>query len=104
MFIFLQILRKKLELNTNGYYTSYSNQKIGYGFSFAPRYRFKNQFSLNYRLNFNKTNNDQGSVDKINDDIILGQKDRKVMHHHYLVPIILTRILPSQYPIYITKE
>jgi hypothetical protein len=69
--------QKKLELNANGYYTSYSNQKIGYGFSFAPRYRFTNQFSLNYRLNFNKTNNDQGYVDKINDDIILGQRDRK---------------------------
>jgi hypothetical protein len=70
--------QKKLELNANGYYTGYSkNPKSGYGFSIAPRYRFTNQFSLRYRLNFNKTNNDQGYVDEDASSVIIGMRDRK---------------------------
>ncbi|WP_298880654.1 DUF5916 domain-containing protein [uncultured Polaribacter sp.] len=70
--------QKKLELNLNGYITSYSNNpKQGYGYSFAPRYRFTNQFSLRYRLNFNKTNDDQGYVDEDGTNIIFGMRDRK---------------------------
>ncbi|MFQ3181636.1 MAG: hypothetical protein ACI9Z4_001234 [Polaribacter sp.] len=70
--------QKKLELNANGYYTGYSkNPKSGYGFSIAPRYRFTNQFSLRYQLNFNKTNNDQGYVDEDASNVIIGMRDRK---------------------------
>lgn len=70
--------QKKLELNVNGFYTAYSNNpKVGYGFSFAPRYRFTNQFSLRYNLNFNKTNNDQGFVNQDATNIIFGMRDRK---------------------------
>ncbi len=70
--------QKKLALNMNGYYTTFSdNPKLGYGFSFAPRYRFNNQFALRYRLRFNKTNDDQGYVDQTNSDIIFGFRDRK---------------------------
>jgi hypothetical protein len=74
--------QKKLELNADGYYTGYSNNaKVGYGFSLAPRYRFTNQFSLRYQLNFDKTKNDQGYVyddfDDPNDDIVFGLRDRK---------------------------
>lgn len=70
--------QKKFELNANGFYTSFSNNpKVGYGFSLAPRYRFTNQFSLRYRLNFNKTNDDQGYVDQYESNIIFGMRDRK---------------------------
>ena len=70
--------QKKLALNVNGYYVDYSNNpKVGYGFSLAPRYRFTNQFSLRYRLNFNKTNDDQGYVDEDATNIIFGTRDRK---------------------------
>ena len=70
--------QKKLELNANGYYTGYSkNPKSGYGFSISPRYRFTNQFSLRYQLNFNKTKNDQGFVDEDASNMIIGMRDRK---------------------------
>lgn len=70
--------QKKLALNANGYYTDYrNNPKTGYGFSLAPRYRFTNQFSLRYRLSFNKTNDDQGYVSEDATNIIFGMRDRK---------------------------
>ena len=70
--------QKLFQIDLNGYYTGYSkNPKVGYGFSIAPRYRFSNQFSLRYRLNFNKTNNDQGYVDEDSSHIIFGTRDRK---------------------------
>ncbi|MCI2227877.1 DUF5916 domain-containing protein [Polaribacter sp. MSW13] len=70
--------QKKLELNTSAYYTGYTNNpKTGYGFSIAPRYRFTDQFSLTYNMNFNKTNNDQGYIDEVASDIIFGMRDRK---------------------------
>jgi hypothetical protein len=70
--------QKKLELNVNGYYTGYSkNPKSGYGFSIAPRYRFTNQFSLRYQLNFNKMNSDQGYVNADASNVIIGMRDRK---------------------------
>ncbi|WP_343330371.1 DUF5916 domain-containing protein [Polaribacter staleyi] len=70
--------QKKLELNADIYYTGYSeNPKLAYGFSVAPRYRFTNQFSLQYKLSYNKTNNDQGYVDEENTTIIFGMRDRK---------------------------
>ncbi len=70
--------QKKFEVNADAFYTSYSNNpKVGYGFSIAPRYRFTNQFSLRYQLNFNKTNDDQGYVDEDSNNIIFGIRDRK---------------------------
>lgn len=70
--------QKKLALDANGYFSRFSNNpKEGYGFSLAPRYRFDNQFSLRYRLNYNKTNDDQGYVDETTNNIIIGMKDRK---------------------------
>ncbi|MDB4171356.1 carbohydrate binding family 9 domain-containing protein [Polaribacter sp.] len=70
--------QKLFQLNANGYHTTFSNNpKTGYGFSIAPRYRFNNQFSLRYQLNFNKTKNDQGYVDEVDNNIIFGIRDRK---------------------------
>jgi hypothetical protein len=70
--------QKKLELNANAFFTGYTNHpQEGYGFSISPRYRFTNQFSLQYSLDFNKTNNDQGYVDENVNGPIFGQRDRK---------------------------
>jgi hypothetical protein len=70
--------QKLFQLDANSYHTTFSNNpKIGYGFSIAPRYRFNNQFSLRYRLNFNKTKDDQGYVDKVDNNIVFGIRDRK---------------------------
>ena len=70
--------QKKFELSGNAYYTGYSNNpKEGYGFSIGLRHRFNNQFSLRYRLRSNKTNDDQGYVNQVGNDIIFGFRDRK---------------------------
>ncbi|MGJ8745750.1 DUF5916 domain-containing protein [Polaribacter sp.] len=70
--------QKKLEINADAWYTGYSkNPKYGYGFSVAPRYRFTNQFSLRYQLNYNTTFNDQGYVDEDATDVIFGFRHRK---------------------------
>lgn len=70
--------QKKLAVDVNGYYTGFTNNpKVGYGFSLAPRYRFSNQLSLRYRLNYNKTLDDQGYVDEDANIIIFGFRDRK---------------------------
>ena len=70
--------QKKLELNSDAYYSNYENNpKKEYGFSIAPRYRFTNKFSLQYQIEFNKTNNDQGYVTEDEGNIIFGFRDRK---------------------------
>ncbi|WP_405605600.1 DUF5916 domain-containing protein [Polaribacter sp. Asnod1-A03] len=70
--------QKKFQVDADAWYTGYSkNPKVGYGFSVAPRYRFTNQFSLQYSLNFNKFNDDQGYVDQTNNNIVFGMRDRK---------------------------
>lgn len=70
--------QKKFAVNGDIWHTGYSNNpKDNYGFGIAPRYRFTNQFSLRYRLNFSKTINDQGYVDQDDNNIIFGFRDRK---------------------------
>lgn len=69
--------RKKLSLSYNWYFTFFKDNPMeSYGFRIAPRYRFNNQFSLQYGFNYNQTNNDQGYVTKVGNDIIFGQRDR----------------------------
>ena len=70
--------QKKFSINGFVFTTMFKNDpKKSFGFGFRPRYRVSNQFSLNYNFNYNKTSNDQGYVDKVNTDIIFGQRDRK---------------------------
>jgi hypothetical protein len=70
--------QKKLALNANTYFTNYTNHpQKEYSISVSPRYRFTNQFSLRYRLNYNKTHNDQGYVSENANHVIFGQRDRK---------------------------
>ncbi len=47
-------------------------QKSGYGFSLAPRYRFTNQFSLRYNLNYDKTITIKVMLDEDANNIIFG--------------------------------
>lgn len=70
--------RKKLAIDYNWYVSFFNGiSKRAYGFRFGPRYRFSNQFSLNYAFRFNRVDNDLGYVDKLNDGtIIFGQRDR----------------------------
>ena len=83
--------RKKLSVSYFWYYTFFKdNPRRGYGFRFAPRYRFNNQFSMQYGFRYNKTDNDQGFVRKVlasdvaddvtlapyQDHILFGQRDR----------------------------
>ena len=82
---------KKLSLNYSTYYTYFKNDpKKSFGFSLGPRYRFNNQFSMNYNFNYNKTKKDLGFVNEISSsditddatltpylgDIIFGRRDR----------------------------
>ncbi len=83
--------RKKLAIDYRWFYTFFSNDpRERYGFSFGPRYRFNNRFSLIHSFAYTKINDQQGFVRKINDDfitdnphydfllgeIIFGQRDR----------------------------
>ncbi|SEB82915.1 Carbohydrate family 9 binding domain-like [Tenacibaculum sp. MAR_2009_124] len=82
--------RKKFAVDYNWFYNFFrDNPKEGYGFRFAPRYRFNNRFSLVYGFRYSQTNRDQGYVRKISesyvddnpqytsikDDIIFGERD-----------------------------
>lgn len=82
--------RNKFAIDYDWYYNFFKdNPKEGYGFKVSPRYRFNKQFSLVYSFRFNKTNNDQGFVNDIDQDdvaenpsltpllneIVFGQRD-----------------------------
>ena len=70
--------QKKFQLNGSVFYTNFKNNpKVGYGFGIRPRYRFSNQVSLTYNLNYNRTDDDQGFVDQDANNIIFGFRDRK---------------------------
>ncbi len=82
--------RKKFAVDYNWFYNFFKdNPKEGYGFRFAPRYRFSNRFSLVYGFRYSQTNRDQGFVRKISEsyandnpqyssiegDVIFGERD-----------------------------
>jgi hypothetical protein len=68
---------KKLSLNYSTYYTYFKNNpKKSYGFNLRPRYRFNNQFSVQYGFDIRKTKNDLGYVNTSGSDIIFGERDR----------------------------
>lgn len=52
--------------------------RTGYGFSFSPRYRFSNQFSLNYTIDYSHQNNNLGYVgnNSSTKEIFMGRRDR----------------------------
>jgi hypothetical protein len=69
--------QKKMALDGDAFFSGYAhNPKKGFGFSFAPRYRFNNKFSLRYVLNYNNILDDQGYVAENSEHIIFGFRDR----------------------------
>ncbi len=70
--------QKKFSIESRAWYSEFSNNpKNGHGFRITPRYRFTNKFSLQYQFNYVNINNDQGYVDKVDEDIIIGIRNRK---------------------------
>ena len=53
--------------------------RIAYGLTVAPRYRFNNKFLINYNFFINRFNNDRGWVGYTSDDIIFGQRERRTI-------------------------
>lgn len=74
--------RKKFAIDYDFWYT-FNRQTVedidqmSYGFGIRPRYRFNNQFSLIYGLNYSKSENQFGQVSKEEDDtdFYFGQRD-----------------------------
>lgn len=52
--------------------------RINYGISVGPRYRFSNKFSLNYNFSFNRQNNNVGyaATNYSTNEIFMGRRDR----------------------------
>ncbi len=50
-------------------------------FEISPRYRFSDQFNLNFKSNFVISSKEQGFVDFEEDEIIFGQRDRNTIVH-----------------------
>ncbi len=83
--------RKKLRWNYFVYrsFISSDYDQSSFGFNISPSYRFNSQFSMSYRLSYDKTKNGQGYITKVSandvandntlapfqDDIIFGQRD-----------------------------
>ena len=75
---------KKFAIDLNPYIDITSNKsQDGFGLNINPRYRFSNQFAMNYRFNFDKQLNDKGFaafMDLDNDpntayDIVFGNRE-----------------------------
>jgi hypothetical protein len=69
---------RKLALDFNPYYNFFNEkQRVSYGVSISPRYRFNDHLSLTYNFNFSRQNNNTGWVafDDSN-NTIFGRRDR----------------------------
>ncbi|WGH75598.1 DUF5916 domain-containing protein [Tenacibaculum tangerinum] len=72
--------RKKMAVDYNFYFT-FNRQiisdvdQMSYGFAIRPRYRFNNQFSLIYGLDYSKSENQFGFVNSDDTHIYFGQRD-----------------------------
>jgi len=71
--------QKKFAIDFRSNFSNYTNNpKHEYGFRISPRYRFSNQFSMIYNVNFSDTLNDQGFVTfDGNRNSIFGQRNRR---------------------------
>jgi hypothetical protein len=68
--------RKKLALDISVTEKSFSERgRNAFSWSFSPRYRFSNRFSMIYSLSGQNNINDAGFVDKVNDSIYFGTRD-----------------------------
>lgn len=71
--------QKKLAIDYSFYKNTFKDDnKNSYGFRLKPRYRFNDYFSVHYGFSFTKAINDKGYVDKTDDTIFFGQRNRKI--------------------------
>jgi Domain of unknown function (DUF5916)/Carbohydrate family 9 binding domain-like len=52
---------------------------FNYNFGLSPRIKFNKNFIMNYSFSFSDNKGGRGYVTKINDDIIFGQRDQKII-------------------------
>jgi len=52
---------------------------FNYNFNVKPRFRLSEKFIFSYRFSFESSQGDRGYVEKIDDDIIFGQRDRQTI-------------------------
>jgi hypothetical protein len=57
--------------------------RINYGVAIRPKYRFNEKLSLQYTLDYQREQNDQGWVGFTDTDIIFGQRDRTIAQHDF---------------------
>ena len=69
--------RFAIEINPS-YGIANEKGRIGYGLSISPRYRFSDQFSLNYSIDYSQQENNLGFVgnNDITNEIFMGRRDR----------------------------
>ena len=67
---------KKFAFDFNPYFSLTSEKsRSNFGYSFEPRYRFNDKFSLVYKYKYNQDKNDKGFTTKIGNDIIFAKRD-----------------------------
>ena len=67
----------KFALDLNPSFTNtYEKDRYNYAFSVSPRYRFSDKFSMIYRFNYSKQNNEIGYIDNDATSIYFAQRDR----------------------------
>lgn len=70
---------RKFALDINPYYTFVNEyQRVNYGFTISPRYRFSDKLSMIYSFNFYKQNKNTGwaAFDAL-DNVVFSRRDRK---------------------------
>jgi Domain of unknown function (DUF5916) len=76
-FFFSSNYARKFALDFGGYiYDFKDNDQNGWGCWAGPRYRFNDKFALSFNTNVELNNSDRGFVGKLNNDIIIGVRDR----------------------------
>ena len=68
-FYFSQNYNRKFAIDFNTIFAAFNeNDRINYGFTFVPRYRFDDHFSLIYTFNYLRQNNNTGFIDNFDGD------------------------------------
>src|SRR5690606_9941933 len=73
---------KKFAIDANvGYYTLFEDGRDfdNYWFGISPRFRFSDKLILSYSFNYDDYQGDRGFVTKVDDDIIFGERDQKIV-------------------------
>lgn len=73
--------RKKFAFDVSStYYDRHNNSTSSFGVNFSPRYRFTDKFQIIHQVEFSKSFNDKGWVNKLeNGEIIFGNRGEKTI-------------------------